>query len=184
MSPDDRGRRRPKNCSYKRKIWAYKNADFKKLSCFIENWLDQKHQQRLNYNPYLNSLHVFVNIYPNKLLPVILAISHGLTLCYAKQLESESVSETKYSKPKRIPIGPFIERTEIQSTIRMNMRYQTTTIISKPTWKIQVKIIMFYWRLIKDSFNIKIPYEVPQIYTSWSRYKKRGIVRLCQDWDN
>ena len=88
---------------------------------------------------------MFVNIYPNKLLPFILAISHGLNLCYAKQLESESVSKTKYSKPKRIPIGPFIERTEIQSTIRMNMRYQTTTIISKPTWKIQVKIIMFYW---------------------------------------
>ena len=43
------------------------------------------------------------------------------------------------------------------------MRYQTTTIILKPTWKIQVKIMMLYWRLMKESFNIKLIKEIPPI---------------------
>ena len=81
----------------------------------------------------------------------------------------------KVLETKKIPIGPHIEGSEIQSRIRMNMRYQTTTIILKPTWKIQVKIIMFYWSLMKDSFNIKLSNEIPPIH----RLNDWGIKRVA-----
>lgn len=59
-------------------------------------------------------------------------------------LESETVCATKHLKPIRIPIGPHIEGSEIQSTIWKSMWYQTVTIILKSVWKIQVKMIISY----------------------------------------
>ena len=88
------------NPSYKRQIWAYKNADFKKLNYRIENcdWAKRINKVKTIKLSTKNFPSEFLSCVLNKPLPFVLTTNHGF--------------ETKHSKPKRIPIGPHIERSD------------------------------------------------------------------------
>lgn len=132
------------NRSHKRKIWAYKIADFKKQNSLIENsdWTKSTNESEIinlaTENSFLCSW-MYTWYEQTIIIRPLDKPFYSMLL-----LESETVCATKHLKPIRIPIGPHIEGFEIQSTIWKSMWYQTVTIILKFVWKIQVKMIISY----------------------------------------